>query len=353
MKKIRVGLIGYGAVNQNLLRILQDKQERLLAEYELQLQIVLVADSRGFAIDAQGFEPAALLRHKAAGGCTADLGARWSHRAPERLAEHCDLIFEASPVNLKTGEPGLSLVRAALADGVSVVLANKGPLVLAFHELHELAAASGAGLRYSATVCGGLPVLNIARRDMVLGRITRVRGVFNSTTNFILESMRDGKSFAAALDEAQRRGIAEADPSLDIGGWDTANKLLIILNSVTGERLQLKDIQVSGIADMTIQRVQAEQAAGRVIRLVAEASEGRYTVAPVALEATDFLAQCNGWEMALEYHSDIYGISYHKLWEREPAPTAASMLRDAVHILSGESLSHRSHTGWVGKRRPW
>src|SRR5690606_27476676 len=98
---------------------------------------------------------------------------------------------------------------------------NKGPLVLAFRELHELAASTGAGLAVSATVCGALPVINIGQRDLIAADIQSLRGIFNATTNFILAEMATGRSYADALAEAQRRGIAETDPTLDVEGWDT------------------------------------------------------------------------------------------------------------------------------------
>lgn len=333
---INAALMGLGSVNRNLLGILADKAEVLRRDHGIGFRIVLVADSRGVAVDPAGFDPAAIVACKAAGGSTADLAGFRGAVPVESLLQDAgvELVFEASPVDLRTGGPGLALARAALQQGVSVVLANKGPVVLAFRELHEIAARSGAGLKFSATVCGGLPVLNIGRRDMIAGEILTLRGVFNATTNFILDQMAAGESYGEALAEAQRRGIAEADPSLDVEGWDTANKLLIIANSLLGADIALADIAVTGIAGVTAERIAAEAAQGKVIRLVASAEAGRYAVAPAALPAADFLAQCRGWEMAVEMHTDIYGISSHKLWEREPTPTAASMLRDAVHIFA-------------------
>lgn len=333
---INAALMGLGSVNRNLLTILADKAAVLRRDHGIGFRIVLVADSKGVAVDPDGFDPADLAARKAAGGSTADLAGYRGAVPVESLlaAADVELVFEASPVDLRTGGPGLALTRAALGQGISVVLANKGPVVLAFRELHETAARTGAGLKYSATVCGGLPVLNIGRRDMIAGEILRLRGVFNATTNFILDQMAAGAAYGDALAEAQRRGIAEADPSLDVEGWDTANKLLIIANSLLGAGISLADIEVTGIAGVTAERIAAEAARGNVIRLVASAEAGRYAVAPAALPAADFLAQCKGWEMAVEMHTDIYGITYHKLWEREPTPTAASMLRDAVHIFA-------------------
>jgi homoserine dehydrogenase len=336
---IRTVLIGLGHVGRSFLRILEEKDTRLADEYGLRFQVVCVADSSGVAIRGDGFDPAALQQHKLGGGRVADLPGYQPGITPARaLADlPCDLLLEASPVNLKTGEPGLSVTRAALGRGIHAVLANKAPLVLAFEELHQLAAESGAGLAFSATVCGALPVINIGQRDLIAADITLLRGIFNSTSNFILEEMAAGRSYADALAEAQRRGIAEANPSLDVEGWDTANKLVIIANSFLGVAAKLGDVTVQGITGITQVDLERYAATNQRIKLVAEAvrTDDGYTlsVRPQPLPAEDFLATCRSWEMGIEIHSDLYEIMYHKIWEAEPLPTAAAMLRDAVNLL--------------------
>ena len=250
----------------------------------------------------------------------------------------CEILLEASPVDLDTGEPGLSNCRTALEHGLHLVLANKAPLVLAHEELDCLATDAGVGILYSATFCGGLPVLNIVRRDMVCGRVFGFRGIFNATTNFILEEMLNGRAYADALRETQERGIAEADPSLDVGGWDTAAKLVIAANSIGDTMITLADVSVRGIEDVQADRLQQCRRDGSVLKLVANAeridTEWRFRVEPTAVPVTSFLGGCSGWEMAVEIQSDIYGRPFHKLWEREPVPTAASMVRDAVHLAT-------------------
>ncbi|MFZ1756312.1 MAG: homoserine dehydrogenase, partial [Caldilineaceae bacterium] len=186
--------------------------------------------------------------------------------------------------------------------------------------------------------CGALPVVNIGRRDLIAADISLLRGIFNSTSNFILDEMAGGRSYADALAEAQRRGIAETDPSLDVEGWDTANKLTILANSFLGVEMTLADVAVEGITAITAEQLTAERAQGNVIKLVAEAKQTgngyQLSVAPMALPADDFLAGCDGWEMGVEIHSDLYGKMFHKIWEREPLPTAAAMLRDVVNLWS-------------------
>lgn len=333
-------LVGLGNVNRNFLHILEMKGERLAAEYGLIFRVVAVADSSGVALNPNGFDPATTRQAKESGTPVRALAGYQPGVTPAETAATLayDLVLEASPVNLQDGEPGLTVTRNALQRGISVVLANKAPLVLAFAELSDLAQSTGAGLAYSATVCGALPVINIGRRDLIAADILHLRGIFNSTSNFVLSEMAAGRDYAAALAEAQRRGIAETDPSLDVEGWDTANKLVIIANSFLGIRATLADVTVQGITHLTVGDLQAAAQRGEVIKLVAKAeaqAEGSYQlrVEPTALPAAEFLARCDGWEMGIELRSDLYGLMYHKIWEREPLPTAAAMLRDAVNLL--------------------
>lgn len=338
-RTIDLALSGLGNVGRNFLRIIETKGSRLAAEYDLALRVVAVADSSGCAVNADGFDPGSLRLRKEAGGRVADLPG---HRPEQTLADFlsgpdaCDFLLEASPVNLADGGPGLACVRAALGAGISCVLANKGPLVLAFHELHRLAAVTGAGLAFSATVCGALPVVNIGRRDLIAADISLLRGIFNSTSNFILDEMASGRSYADALAEAQHRGIAETDPSLDVEGWDTANKLTILANSFLGVEVTLADVAVQGITAISAEHLALHRAQGNVLKLVAEARQTetgyQLSVAPLPLPANDFLAGCSGWEMGVEIHSDLYGKQFYKIWEREPLPTASAMLRDLVNL---------------------
>jgi len=338
MPEIRTALIGVGAVNRSFLEILMRKADRLQTQYGLSFRIVLAADSSGVIRRAAGFDPQALYDFKRNGGRLKTLPEVVNAPLTQVLQEaECDLVLEASPVNLKDGEPGLSVTRTALACGMNVVLANKGPLVLTFRELHELATQKKVGLAYSATVCGALPVINIGQRDLIAADITLLRGIFNSTSNFILAEMNNGRSFADALAEAQRRGIAETDPTLDVEGWDTANKLVIVANSLLGIDATLADVSVAGITGVTTAHLEAEEASGSTIKLLALAERcgDGYTLAvrPTVVASDSFLGQCNSWEMGIEIQSDLYGRMYHKIWEREPLPTAAAMLRDAVNLL--------------------
>ena len=340
MKRVGLALVGLGNVGRRFLRLLIEHDDTLREKYGLAFSVHCVVDSSGVAVSDDGFDLARLLEHKGRGLKLCELREfdKGLTLAVALDSVQCDILLEASPVDLNTGNPGLSNCRTALEHGLHLVLANKAPLALAQAELDRLAADTDVGILYSATFCGGLPVLNIVRRDMVCGKILGFRGIFNSTTNFILEEMLKGRSYADALRETQERGIAEADPSIDVGGWDTAAKLVIAANSIVDAMITLADVSVSGIEDVQPDWLEQCRREGSVLKLVATAeridAEWRFQVEPRPVPIASFLGSCSGWEMAIEIQSDIYGKSFHKLWEREPVPTAASMLRDAVHLAT-------------------
>jgi homoserine dehydrogenase len=346
VKQVRLALVGLGNVGRRFLRHLIQREERLREKYGLSFTVHCVVDSSGVAVSEEGFDLARLLDHKGSGSRLCDLP---EFREGITLAGaldrvECDILLESSPLNLDTGDPGLANSRTGLERGLHLVLANKAPLVLAQEELEALAASAGVGMLYSATFCGGLPVLNIIRRDMVCGEVLGFRGIFNATTNFILAEVLEGRAYAEALREAQDRGIAEADPSLDVGGWDTASKLVIAANRFVDKMITIADVSVKGIEDVQPHQLQKCRQAGQVLKLVATAERNgtkwSFRVEPTPVPVGSFLGGCGGWEMAVEIESDIYGTSFHKLFEREPVPTSASMLRDAVHLaIQGREAS--------------
>ena len=348
----RLIVTGMGNVGRSFVRLMGTQADVLRERYGVELQLVGAADSGGAALDAGGLDLAALLTVKAGGSSVAALAGAgrpgMSGLALARAAE-AEILLEATPVNLQTGDPGLSIARAALRRGMHAVLANKGPLALAYG---ELAALSDMGepdeergspkdwpaLRFSACVGGALPTINIGRRDLAGARITRVEAVLNGTTQGILRMMEAGASYADALAEMQQRGLAETDPALDVEGWDAASKLTIIANAVLRQPTTVHDVEVTGITGLSVGDLLAAQARGaRIVLLaLAEHAGGRYRlrVRPTALPAGHPLARMGGDEMGVVYESDIAGRTAAMSQERDPVPTAAAMLRDVIDITS-------------------
>ena len=342
MHTVDLLLHGTGHVGRALLSLLE-RQAPLLAErHALAFRVVGAVDRGGAIWQPTGIPPAALLAAKAAHGSVAALPGG------ERGADVLALLGRAaSPLTLleatlvaADGGPGLAALRAALAARHSAVSANKGPLVVALPELEALAARHGGALSYSATVCGGLPALAVARDDLAHATITRMEGIVNSTTNYILTRMAAGEGYDEALRRAQADGIAEADPALDVSGWDAANKLLILAHAALRQPSRPADVRVEGIEGIGGEALRAAAARGEAIKLLARAERdpsGRYalSVGPRALPLDHPLARLEGHQMGLWLETDINGTLFLSIIEETPEPTAAAMLRDLVHQARG------------------
>jgi len=342
VKEVRYMLIGLGNIGRNLLDILVHRQAHVEADFGLRFILVGAADSSGAAIDPRGLDPALIRDLKLArqGVSTYPQAGRPGMRALEMVeAGQAEMLVEASPTNLKDGEPGLSCMRAALGLGRHVVTANKGPLVLAFEELTGLARERGCKLLYSGTVAGGLPTVNIGMRDLAGSEVLRVEGILNGTTNYILTRMEEeGLSYEQALAEAQAAGIAEADPTLDVDGWDAANKLVIIANSVLRRPTKLADVSVEGIRGLTLEDLRRARAKGKVLKLLALAEKRGddylLSVRPTALDESHPLARTGKWDMGVVYHTDYMGVISAVIEEKGPVPTSAAVLRDMINVYA-------------------
>jgi homoserine dehydrogenase len=342
VRKVRLLLIGVGNVGRRFLELVVRKQDTLRHRLGLELAVVGVADRSGAAVCAEGLDPHQIVALKGQGYGVAEHPA-WGRPGLAGLemvrATDADLLLEASPANLKDGQPGLGCIEAALSKGMHVVMANKAPLVLAFPRLLALAQGSGVKLRFDATVAGGLPAINLGQRDLAAAQIQRIEGAVNLTSNYILQRMAgDGMNNGEALAEAQAAGHAETDPTLDVEGWDVANKLVILAHSVLGYPAMLDEVQVEGIVGISTAMLRQAESEGKRIRLVAiaqqEADGYRLCVKPTWLTADHPLAQLGPKQMGIVYYTDISGVISAAILEETPVPTASAMLRDVVDIYT-------------------
>lgn len=341
MKSVRLSIAGLGNVGRRLLELIERKRDLLRTRFDLELRVVAACDTSGGAASPDGLDISRIitLKREKKGIAGYPSAARPDMQPMDAASIDADIYVDLTLTNLKDGEPGLGAIRAALRQGCSVVTANKGPLVLAYPELASLARANGVALLHSATVTGGLPTLNIGTRDLGVATIDRVEGVVNGTTNYILSRMSEGQPYEEALRHAQEAGMAEADPSLDVDGWDAANKLVIIANAVLRRPTTLKDLHVEGIRGITAADLKAAVDSGQVIKLVALAErkgqDYELSVRPRRLDLQHPLARVGADMMAIIYHTDINGAIYAHIEESDPYPTAAAVLRDIVQACNG------------------
>lgn len=344
MRTVRYLLVGLGNLGRRFCEILLAKAPLLATRYDLAFQLVGAADSRGAAYAPAGLDLATVVQLKAAGGTVGDypgVGRRgWAATALVAEAE-ADLLLEASPVNLEQGaEPGLTCMRLALQRGISVVTPNKGPLVVAYRELHALAVAHGAQLRFDGTVAGGLPALNLGQRDLRGAIVHRLEAVPNLVTGFIMDLLVEGVPWDEACARACAEGVLEGDGSWDLQGWDAAAKLVILANAVLDYPARLEEVTRQGITAVEVAALRAARERGQRYRLLARAERrpaGSYdlSVVPTPLSPDHPLGRLGRKQMGVVYHTDIYGTITAFIDEPDPLPSAATMLRDALDILVG------------------
>jgi len=271
---LRISIIGFGAVGQGV--------ADALMRTAYPIKVVAIADSRGAVMDAAGVDLASALQRKRETGTVAlpdmDEGAVADTEGMTALdaivgMDH-EIMVEATPTDISTGGIGLSYIRKAFESGRHVVTSNKGPLVVAYSELCGLARKNDLYFRFEATVGGAMPAINLSNETLAGNRIISIEGVLNGTCNYILTRMDDeGVSYEHALGEAQELGIAEADPSADVDGIDTAAKIVILANSVFG-------MDVTGITKITPESFKLAKEEGHTIKLIGEIREGVLKVAP-------------------------------------------------------------------------
>ena len=250
-------MIGYGVVGQSLTSILLRRRLETVKDYGFNPKIVAIVDRGGAAINPKGLNLEKMLAlKKQKGTLAADPEFGHPKMSPLDVIEsvEAEVMVEATPTNVKNGEPGLSHIKTAFKTGKHVVTTNKGPLALALPALTELADYNKVYLRFSGTVGGGTPVLELAKKCLLGDKILAIRGVLNGTTNYILSEMEEKRiTFQQALASAQKLGYAETDPSMDIDGIDPACKVVIMANWIMNKKYTLKDVNVQGISGVTLQ----------------------------------------------------------------------------------------------------
>lgn len=341
---MRLALIGFGGVGKAFLRLLQTKRESLLKE-GIDAKVTYILASRGGLFCPEGVDTDALFAHLEGGGRVDNFpGFGSPHITPDYLAQNpdgIDVAIDLLPTNKATGQPGLGCVEKLLDAGVHVILADKGPAMLACHDLARRARARGVQLGLGCTTGGALPSINGGIMDLAGAEIQSIEGVLNGTTNFIIQEMEEsGCTYEQALKKAQDCGIAETDPSLDVEGWDTAGKLLILTNVLMQEHKTLDDISVTGITGLTPEQIQAARAEGKKYKLLGSTCRNEngqlvMTVAPCPLSHDHPLFSADGKNKAVRYTSDTLGDLTVMGGASGTTPAAASVLRDLVNIHRG------------------
>ncbi len=327
MTPLRLAFLGFGTVGHALHALLDSRRDALAREHGIEYAITGVASRRlGWLTHAHALDP-----ERPVGVAHADVHAWLDAARP-------DVVFEAIALDPHAGQPALDYLHAALAHGAHAISANKGPVVHGFHALRRAAERAGRRYRFEAAVMDGAPVFSLVRECLPLAGLRGVRGVFTSTATVVLEAVEQGGTIDDGIAHAQRLGIAEADPSYDVDGWDSAVKLCAVANVLLGTALRPAELPREGIRGLDAHDVRASRAAGVPWRLVGRVTRGadgvlRARVAPERCPVDDPLGAARGTTLVMHWEAEVFpgGLT---VTSRDPDPTttAYGMLADLVTV---------------------
>jgi homoserine dehydrogenase len=333
--------------------LLLDREQELRERYGISWRITGVATRRlGWIADHNGLDQATLLALTADDlpgalpGASAERSPAPHHSAPYNnvrdwlAAGKADVLFEATALNVESGQPAVDHLRAALEHGAHAITANKGPIVHAYRELRDLAAAQGKRFLFESTVMDGVPIFSFFPQLPLIHQ-QGFHGILNSTTNVILSEMENGLSFDESLKKAQALGVAETDATHDIDGWDAAVKTAALITVLMDTPIRLEEIHREGIRGLSGEAVRAARREGRPYKLVCRARRTGTTtesgiiasVRPEQIPLADPMAQIAGTSSYIYFETDIFpGLA---ITEENPGlyATAYGMLADFVRAV--------------------
>jgi homoserine dehydrogenase len=332
---MRIILVGFGVVGKGVTSILARRYADELKDYSFNPKIVAIADIDGAVINPRGLSPEKLEAIKQRGypiSADPDYGRPGISALEVIESVEAEVVLEVTPVNIKNGEPALSHITQAFKTGKHVVTTNKGPLALAMPALTELAEYNNVYFRFSGTVGGGTPMLEFAKRCLAGDKILAIRGILNGTTNYILTEMQQNQlSFQEALANAQKLGYAEREPSMDIDGFDTACKVVILANWILNKKITLKDVDRTGIRDVSLKMLEEAASRNSTIKLVGSIDGGQVSVKPTEILRTNPLC-VSGVLNAVTFSTEYAGEQTLIGRGAGGLETASAVLRDLLDI---------------------
>ncbi len=319
--------------------MLLDRENELRERYGISFRIAGIASRRlGWIANPDGLDRAAVFSEdsdKLSGV------SRTGVPAPNNVVDwlnssRADILFEATSLNVESGQPAVDHIRAALEHGAHAITANKGPIVHAYCELRDLAKAKGKRFLFESTVMDGVPIFSLFD-ELPAIHLQGFHGILNSTTNVILSEMETGLSFEESLKKAQALGIAETDATHDVDGWDAAVKTAALITVLMDVPIKLGEIEREGIRDLTTNALRNGRRDGFPFKLVCRARRTKNgvqaSVLPEKVLITQPMAKISGTSSYIYFETDIFpGLA---ITEENPGlyATAYGMLADFVRAV--------------------
>lgn len=346
MKRIRIALIGFGNAGKAFVKILIDKRHEIENNLGCYFDIVaIVTHSKGSLYDAAGIEITKALDDLERHGYFDKNSKAYCTWNTMEIIQNCDydVMIEITPLNIFTGQPAIDHISLALGRKKHVITANKGPIAWAYNDLKKQAAEQNVAFFYETTVMDGTPVFNLVDETLPFCKVEAVSGILNTTTNYVLEEMAKGKTFDDAISEGRKRGFVEADPSLDIEGWDAAAKLTALMNVLMNIDIKPTDINRQGIENITHEDIKEARNDDKVIKLVCrgwrEENQVYGEVKPVKLDQNHEFSVVKGTSSVVSIKTDLMGTITVVEHDPEIEQTGFGIFSDLVRLVKWEKLN--------------
>lgn len=337
MKKVKIAIVGYGNIGNQFVKLIREKGQDVIKNYGLDLQLTAVIGRKNMIYEEWGVDVDKLL----------DIGkdlSKYEGNVIEITSStdaletiKADVLIEGTPTNIETGEPGYSHIKKAFSLGMDVVTLSKGALVYHYEDVMNAMNRYGRRIKMSGATAAALPTIDMGQYNLSGNEILKMQGILNGTSNYILSRMHEEViSYGDALTEAQEKGIAEKNPKLDVSGYDTASKLVILANSLMGMNYSLKDVQIQGIEGVSPDDIMMAKAENCTIKLVGEVrrdnGEAVIRVSPLKLENTNLLARTQYKDKGIVFYTDLMGTIAVIGGASDPRAAAAAALKDIINL---------------------
>ncbi|MDU3350577.1 MAG: homoserine dehydrogenase [Clostridium sp.] len=337
---MNIGIIGFGGVSKALIKLLGDKSEYLY-NLGIYIRVKYIIKSNGGIYNNLGINLEEIISNDF------NLNIE-SLQFKEDINintivknNDIDMLVELTNTNIETGEPGLTHIKLALENSINVVTGNKGPILLQYNNLKKLADKNNVKLGIGCTTGGALPSINVGTFDIAGSDVLSIEGILNGTSNYILTEMYENEvDYDEALNKAISLGIAEANYHLDVEGYDTASKILILANVIMNSSLTIDDIKIQGINLLYKSLIINEKKNGNKVKLIGriykEGEQIKAYVKPELIDKSHPLYFVDGKNKGVLYSTDTLGDISVIGGASGTINAAAAILRDIINIFCKE-----------------
>lgn len=340
-KTKKLALLGFGNAGQAFAKLLMEKHDEIIEKYGFDVMVTAIAtNSKGNLVCADGIDLAKALSDLEESGKFRDENCLVDKNTLEIVSEaDYDVLVEMTPLNIFTGQPAISHIETAFSRRKDVITANKGPVAWNFSQLSKIARDNNLKFYYETTVMDGTPVFNLVDKTLMMAKVTEVSGILNSTTNFILEELAKGVEYDDIMSRGRSMGFIEADPAMDIEGYDAAAKITALLNVLMEADITPDMVDRKGIEDITVEDIKAADKRGNVIKLLCkgvrdEKGNVKASVKPEEVPKNHMLASIDSTTSVVSITTDL--MKTVSIIEHEPEieQTAYGVFGDLLRVLS-------------------